>query len=196
VLLALDDHAASRTRGLPRTRTLPVNLAPVTDGEQQPATRIWKEFEELHPQLLTIFADTLSTALRRFTDTELGSVPRLADTACWAVAAAPALGLTPAQVLGALEEDSTAPALAGALLAFMRERSTWAGTSTALIALLPKDVAPASPKALTQELNRLAPALRSEGLSLEYKRTQSARLWTIRWIAAPDSSPPAGFGPE
>ncbi len=146
------------------------------------------------------------TALRRLPDVCLDRLPRMADFALWATAAEPALGLNDgafmAAYLGnrqsAVEDALDASAVANTLRRMMTEQQRWQGTATEFLARL-NHLAdakihrlqswPKSARALSSELRRLAPALRSVGLVTAWDRSASQRTLTIEKIHNGSSFP-------
>ena len=75
----------------------------------------------------------------------------------------------------ALERD----VLARAVRALMAERREWGGTASELLDLLGGVSQIPNPKVLSDELNRLAPMLRTVGIDVRYHRTNVRRGITI-----------------
>ena len=89
-----------------------------------------------------------------------------------------------------IEGDSVAVAVAG----FMQSRQTWLGTATELLSSVSKPEStqawPKSPHALTIRLKRLAPALRTMGINVDYQRdSDRMRTRRIHLTAKPVESP-------
>jgi len=84
-------------------RSMLVHLTRLEDGERRDEDELWTTFDEIHPKALGVLLDAVSMALRRRREARasLSSLPRLADWAIWAEAAAPALGLQPGEVVEA-----------------------------------------------------------------------------------------------
>lgn len=80
-------------------RMLKVNLAPLTKDRLLALPRLWREFEKFQPYLLDLLAHALCIALQNFFTVEQPIVDRFTDAALWTMAAAPAIGLTEAQIL-------------------------------------------------------------------------------------------------
>jgi len=130
---------------------------------------------------------------------QLGTLPRMADFARLACAAAPAFGWTAEDILGALERNRVAAvqavidgdAVASAVASLVQERTEkrpplgpWQGTASdllvALAAYIPDDRRrerdwPKDATRLSQALRRCAPALRRAGIEVEQKREPNAR---------------------
>ena len=163
-------------------KALPVTLAPLTPETRRPETELWKEFQELLPSLLALLCTALSTALRNFPKTKLTRHPNHADAALWATCAAEALGLTPEEILAALDPDPPPdddPGLTAAVEQHMDGRQSWTGTATQLMNQLSADVLPPTPKDLSLKLRRRAAHYAKSGLTIAFRRTGTARSITI-----------------
>lgn len=171
-------------------RALPVTLKMIQDGTYREEADVWKEFEVAAPALLGAILDAASCALRRLPSVQLTAKPRMADFARWVEAAAPALGWPQGYFVGIYagsrtkgrEEAVADNPLAGILLT-LAESAPWRGTATELLALVQAGMnqsreAPATNRALTNQLKRLAPVLRTVGLEIRFGRTGRRR-----WIA-------------
>jgi hypothetical protein len=140
------DHPCARTVSRPQDRG-------------RPASRVGKAATGLFGALL----DHLVTGLRQLPNTHLTRLPRMADFATWAVAC----GLDgfeqvyaanrQAAIDVAMEHD----VLARAVRALMVESHEWEGTASELLDLLGGVSQIPNAKVLSDELNRLAPMLRS-----------------------------------
>src|SRR5260370_34923874 len=109
---------------------------------------------------------------------ETGAAPpsRSADIHHWIASAAPALGLTPADVNSALSADP----LIRAITALLHEDGSWTGTATALHAILERNAVPglpAAPRALTQRLH--ATPLCIFGIHLAHQVNHENRLLNL-----------------
>jgi hypothetical protein len=131
----------------------------------------------------------------------------MADFAHWCVAAALALGLTEAQALTilrrageeavalTLEDDPTSEAIT----ALLEGRERWAGTAADLLdemhIRIPKEKRgrgfPETPRAVANQLRRIAPALRASGIDLSFQRDghEGRRTIVAQRIAVPDPTP-------
>jgi hypothetical protein len=94
-------------------RTLTVDLPYIPAPRSESA--LWSEFEALRPGLTAALCDSVSMALRRTREIDVGHVARFPDCATWATAAAPALGLDPTAIAEA----------------FTNPNSIWMGSSSA-----------------------------------------------------------------
>jgi hypothetical protein len=160
-------------------RAIIVGLEPLTDRKTERVLQA--EFERLRPGLFGALLDHLVTGIRQLPDTHLTSSPRMADFATWAVAC----GLDSfeqvyaanrqAAIDVALEHD----VLARAVQALVVQQREWEGTASELLDLLGPAVRIPNAKVLSDELNRLAPMLRTVGVDLRHHRTNARREITI-----------------
>ncbi|MCP5114246.1 MAG: hypothetical protein GY953_25735 [bacterium] len=164
-------------------RALRVRLNP--DGER-PATDVWTDFRALRPRLLATLFSATSTALKDIAQTTVTHPPRLADTAQWATAAAPSVGLTPESILDALSPPNP---LAAAIVEFMSQRDTWTGTATELLKLLPPNSGAESPKSLGIQLRHIDFQLAAAGITYSRTRNEKKRLFTFQKGPTPDKFP-------
>jgi hypothetical protein len=73
-------------------RSIILSLAPVLPENRQSEQTFWKNFNEARPRIFGGMLDILSGAMEILPDINLPSLPRLADFARWAVAAAEVMG--------------------------------------------------------------------------------------------------------
>jgi hypothetical protein len=160
-------------------RAIILGLEPLADRKTEAVLQA--EFERLRPGLFGALLDHLVTGLRQLPDTRLSGLPRMADFATWAVAC----GLDgfeqayaanrQAAIDVALEHD----VLARAVRALMVENHAWQGTASELLDLLGELSQIRNAKVLSDELNRLAPMLRTIGVDIRHHRISARRGITI-----------------
>jgi hypothetical protein len=165
-------------------RSIIVVLPTIPEEKRRDEEELWREFEEVLPEILGGLFDALSTALRELPNVELASRPRMADFAKWATAAETALGMEPGEFMeayaGSREEISElaleADPVAVAVIRLMASTDEWVGTSTELwkrLSGLTDDEVrrtrawPKAPNVLSGRLKLLAPGLRSVGIEVE-----------------------------
>lgn len=194
VLVAPMDEAQSPwtpTRSL-STRSLTVDLAPISHPRTEAA--IWSDFESLRAPALSTLADAVSSALRRIRDIDLGSATRFPDSAAWATAAAPVLGLQAADIIEAISDPESmwlgADPLRDTLYALLQPTAAWSGTASMLLtelrALAPLATLPSTPKALAQALARIPGINVSKGKGTDGQRTISISKTTLQPTVAPN----------
>lgn len=77
------------TRGDLLDRAILLYLPAIQEQERRDERSFWQAFEEQRPSILGALLDIVSGALQRFPTVSLDSLPRMADFAKWACAAAP-----------------------------------------------------------------------------------------------------------
>ena len=159
-----------------------------------------RQFHQDHAKILGGLFDAVVGGLRELPTVKPAKLPRMADFAAFAEAVGRALGWGEGTVLAdynANRQDATATqieesALATAMLETAPARGAvlnWIGTATDLLATLSERVGkkvassagwPKSPGWLTNELRRIAPQLRINGLYVTFERTGGKRLINVR----------------
>jgi hypothetical protein len=195
------------TRGDYIERSIFLTLPTIPEDRRREEALIWARFEEARPRILGALLDGVSCALKSSSSVELKNKPRMADFAVWSVAAEPGLGLEPGAFMSAFDGRDANDAIlessvvATALIAFMRSRPSWKGTAAELLRALNKDAGesktrlqpwPQSPRALSGELRRLAPNLRTAGLALSSGKREGGtgrRLISIEKLPGASSQP-------
>ena len=177
--IMLEGIANFITRADLMDRAIILALEPLTERKTERVLQA--EFEKLRPGLFGALLDHLVTGIRQLPDTHLTGLPRMADFATWAVAC----GLDDferayaanrqAAIDVALDHDL----LARAVRALMVQQREWKGTASELLDLFGPAVRIANAKVLSDELNRLAPMLRTVGIDLRHHRTNARRGITI-----------------
>ena len=168
-------------------RTIILHLAPIPLGTRLTEGELLRQFQKAHPAILGELCDASSMALRRSETVNPPNLPRHADWAKWVEAAAPALGWPSQGFLDAylghrqetVELSMEWDLVAQALTQFLETIPSWQGTATQLLADLKPRIDdeqrrsrawPANAKALSDRLHRIAPALRSTGIGIHFKR--------------------------
>lgn len=144
---------------------------------------LWESFERDAPHIFAALLDAITACVADDVDpADLGTLPRMADFACWVAAGIERLGFSQRVFMRAYRANQTSALAAGAensavgraLIAFVNSHGDagWSGTATALLEALnlaTDDKArgrgwPRSPRALSANLTRLGPALRACGI--------------------------------
>ena len=81
-------------RGDLADRSIAMTLPPIPDAARRPEAELWRNFEAAAPGILAALLDGLVMALRRLPTLRIDNLPRMADFARLACAAAPAFGWT------------------------------------------------------------------------------------------------------
>ena len=200
-------------RGDLADRAIALTLPAIPDERRRPEADIWRDFDRAAPGALALLLDALVLALRDGPGLRLPRLPRMADFARVACAAAPAFGWTAEGMLAALEENRAeavaavieADPIAVAVRAVAEERggrsrSGWSGTASTLLAEINARTPPERqrerewPKDATRlsgRLRRIAPALRRAGVELTLPEAggRAGRIVGIRVARAPGSGP-------
>lgn len=193
----LNGIPALLARGDLADRALAITLPKMPDAQRAPEAALWRDFEAARPRLLGLLLTALSQALRDLDAIQLGALPRMADFARLACAAAPAFGWTAEAMLDALDRNRATAVqavidgdqVASAVASLAHERAEkrlgpWEGTPSDLLlslaARIPDDRRrerdwPKDATRLSQALRRCAPALRRTGVSVEQWRESHAR---------------------
>jgi putative DNA primase/helicase len=179
------------------SRGIIVNLVPIDDAYRRDEARLLVEFEAARPYIFGVLCNALSRALRDLGTFELASVPRMADFAYLVAAAAPALGFSRETFLdvyarnrGELQDAVVGnDVVASALVSFADGHPNgWRGSMTALLELLGSHAGetvrrarewPATPRALSNDLDRSAPLLRDKGITIDRGRSNGASFVRI-----------------
>lgn len=191
------------TRGDLADRCLFVNLPTIPENRRRTEADLNRAFASARPRIVGALLTAMSTALRNFESTKLAELPRMADFAHWAVAAEPALGLESGEFMQAyvgnrgeshLEAIEHSP-IGNAIVEHVRYIGHWSGTARELLAELDArfngsserpDGWPKSAAGTANLLKRLAPALRSVGLSVDMpkpgSRTNRGLVYGLAWL--------------
>jgi hypothetical protein len=178
-------------------RLVVVRLEVIPDEERRPAVELLAAFEAARPRILGALLDAVSHGLMQLPHVRLNRLPRMADYAIWINACETAIWAA-GMHLSAYEanrEDAAevvleADPVAAALRQHMERRAEITTTAKDLLAALNPLVSdhvrrswawPQTPRGLSGQLARLAPALRRIGITIEKpdKRQANARLMKI-----------------
>jgi hypothetical protein len=176
-----------------RDRALRIECRHIPNKQRRRDADLADLFKAMHPRLLGALCEATSTALRRTEEVaQKGyALPRIADVAIHAEAAAPALGWEDGKAVkllfdhavAARQRDAIADPVSQGTIRFAKQQlfSRWEGTATELVAELAKlNVAVGGASYLSSRLNRLAPALREQGVIIERDRVGRAGRRVIR----------------
>jgi hypothetical protein len=203
VILNSIDHLAERADLADRAIVL--NLPRIDDSARRDEAQLYVEYEREQPNILGALFDALSAALVRFPETKLLKKPRMADFALWATAGEIGLGFESGAFMAAysgnraeaVQETLAADPVSESITALMTNQeidvSPWTGTCGDLLTRLAGMVGdsvkksrawPATPRALSSRLRRLATFLREAGIEITFpnpdaRGTAGKRLLTI-----------------
>jgi hypothetical protein len=164
-------------------RLILTTLNRIDDQDRRTEDELDREFDAALPGILGALLDAVSCGLRNFEATRLDRPPRMADFAKWVVAAEPACPWVRGRFIRAYD-DNREGANQGALEASpiyepLVALDNFEGTATELLAELASRLPegrpipkgwPASPKALSGALRRIAPALHCVGIEVTFER--------------------------
>lgn len=179
ILNGIDDVA---TRGDLADRTLLVTLKPITDSKRRTEKALWRAFEGDAPFIFGAVLDALAHGLKHLPTTKIDRLPRMADYALWIAACEGSIWKRGEHMKvyaknrnDAAEIVLDADSVAAALRQHMQGRSSTTTDITSLLSTLsglaPDHVKkgpswPQTPRGLSSRLKRLAPALRSVGITI------------------------------
>jgi len=169
-------------------RGLIIELERIPPDKQRQVKKIWKDFDEIKPQLLGYIFDILGKVLsmRQTSYIEVKGLPRLADWAETCELISRCMGYKDNQFIEAFSrnvklqneaaiEDS---AIAQTIISFMEGKETWQGTSTELLRLLEEiaptlsintkshKIWPSKPNVLTRRLKYIISNLKEFGINI------------------------------
>lgn len=173
-------------------RAITIALPVIAETKRQYEAEFWAQFEAARPAILAALLDAVACALDKMDRVSLTERPRMADFAKWVTAASPAFGWPEQAFLAAYRANRREAqdvalegnAVAGAILAMMATTETWRGTAAELVAHLVKcypnftanrEAFPRQPNIFGAELRRIAPLVRSEGISMTPTRVGKER---------------------
>ena len=166
-------------------RAIIITQPTIPDDQRIPESEFWKEFETARPGILSAILVVVSGILKTLPTIKLGILPRMADFAVWGVATEKVLNWEPGSFMTAymqnrqhaVESGLDASVVAQSVREFMEKRNHWEGTATELLEALPASdqtarskAWPKVPRTLSNQLRRLAPALRKVGIQVTFAR--------------------------
>jgi hypothetical protein len=200
--LVLNGIEELATRGDLLDRAIILYLPAIPDEQRRSEAEFWQAFEEKRPSILGALLDVVSEALRNVKVVKLEQLPRMADFAVWATAAAPKLGYTAEEFrqayTGSREAANESTLEASVLASYLTQvsKAAFTGTATELLKLLNDKAAddirrqkgwPTNGRVLSNALRRIAPNLRAVGVHVEFERHGQKRTRTIT-LSTPEQS--------
>ena len=171
-------------------RSLAITLPVIDEGARRTEAEFWAAFEIARPRILGAIFDAVSIALRNIPEVKFDRLPRMADFATIAIAAAPAFGVDGRTMLAAFESNRNtvteqaieASAIGPIMVNFVANEAPWSGTATELLDMLSSRYAtddlckrrdwPRTAKAVASSLRRIAPNLRAHGISVRFHKPE------------------------
>jgi hypothetical protein len=182
------------TRGDLMDRSLLFRLPQIDEENRQTEADFWQRFHGALPRILGAFLTALSGVLREQPRVRLASLPRMADFAITGVAAELALGWKRGTFLAAYAAnrgEANRVTLDSSMIfptfeAFVETLpgGQWSGTWQTLLDRLnaigghkqvPPKYWPGTPRALSGQLRRLAPTLRTMGISVQFDHRDGSK---------------------
>lgn len=182
-------------------RQILVELAMIDDSARRIEADLWAAFEAARPLLLGALLDGVATALARLPNLKMSRLPRMADFAKWATAAEAAWGWPDGSFMagydhnraGIVQASIESDPVSSAVVEFMRDRLTWEGTPSDLLAALkdvvPDDVLnlkhsksyafPQTANSLTRRIRKAAVFLAQSGITVTEGRDMYQRILTL-----------------
>ncbi len=168
-------------------RLVCVELQRIDPARRLPDETIEATFRRAHPAILGGLLDLLADVLGALAHIQLDELPRMADFARVLAALDQVTGWSTLGAYTAAGQDVTDAVLDADVLAcairevMIGQAVGWTGTAAELLALLTPDAAPPrgfprSPRALSGQLRRLAPSLRSADIDVEFTKNERQRL--------------------
>jgi hypothetical protein len=181
------------TRGDLLDRALIVYLPSIPEAERRGEFEFNAAYQSARPRLLGALLDAVSAALANNDLVTIEKLPRMADFAKWVTASEPALGWQSGTFLSAYGDNRSEAndvVLETPVVEALRKVALpWDGTATQLLGEINSVVDererrskswPASGRALSNALRRLAPNLRRAGIKVQFSREGHGRQRTIR----------------
>ena len=182
------------TRGDLLDRAIILYLPAIPEDKRRPEKDLWRDFESHRASILGALLDAVSTALRTVDSIKLDRLPRMADFAIWASAAAPMLDYTPESFLAAYAGNREAAheltLEANVITLYVRSLAEKGCMGTASELLRRLDDAAADEirrqktwstngRALSNALRRMTPNLRAVGVDVRFTREGKRGTRTI-----------------
>lgn len=193
-VLGMTTIDAGALRGDLAERILLTELDPIPASQRRTEEEVNTLFEQIRPAVLGAVLDQTAAVLAALPTVKVEELPRLADFARILAAldhVNQAASWTTLADYTALADELTeavieADPFADAVRAFVIKARTWTGNATKLLEVLtPAEVPktwPRTPRALSGHLRRVAPALRKQGVNVEFAKG-TARLITLTYTS-------------
>jgi len=193
-------------------RALLVTCPPIPDERRKEDKVLWGEFEKRHPRIFGAVLDAAVGAMKLHPSVELPGMIRMADFERWGEAVCRHLGAAPGEfsrIVRSNRDEATALVLEESPVAVELQNlrmpgGEWRGTCLDLLELLREKATaatrdgggfPRTPRGLSGQLRRLAPAMRRVGVEVEFpghrtrtEESSASRLFTITWRNRENSS--------
>jgi len=182
-------------------RAIIIVLSHLNEEKRKTEEEIMGQFNRIHPGVLGALCNAISVGLKNAPKVHLERLPRMADFATWVTACEPGLECKPGSFLktynsalsDTIIDTISVDGLAQTIITIAEHNKlAWSGTATQLLSKIndmngynyqrPPMGWPQTASTLSNKLNRLAPSLRRVGVEIEFKKTASARIITIKRV--------------
>lgn len=176
-------------------RSILITLSRIPTERRQPEDKLIDRFNALHPMILGALLDAAVIAMAKSDGITLNDSYRMAGFVKWAAAGLGSDGDRFLEVYKAKRANAAIDALEGdnlvvQLKAFVQVHPSWIGTATTLLEILndqagydkkrPPEGWPKIANQLSNQIRRLAPPLRTEGIKIE-EATRDPKSNAKRW---------------
>lgn len=198
-VLAMTSIDAGDLAGDLAERILPLELTRIDPTQRRTDAEIAAAYDAARPAVLGALLELLSGVLAALPTVQVAELPRMADFARILAALDTVTGWTTLPDYTAAAVDLAATVLAAdpvadAVRRYLTRVRAWTGTAEALYSQLPAPdprprTWPKSARGLSGALRRLAPALRVQGVAVDFSRSrdiQRQRLIHLAYDSSPD----------
>jgi hypothetical protein len=194
-------------------RAIILYLPDIDETRRREEDAFWSEFDAAKPGLLGALLTAVGTAMRNLPGVKPERLPRMADFARWAIAAAPGADYEAIEFIAAYTQHRGAaqgivlealPVLSHIPTLLAAYDNRWEGDATELLAALGSRTDesikrhrqwPTTPRELTNILRRSASGLRAAGIHVTFQPTKHKRLIRLERVGIP-SSPASPMPPS
>ena len=192
-------------RGDLSDRCVTLTLQAIPESKRRTEAEIWADVNAVAPEVMGAILDAVAGGLKNLPSVKLSRLPRMADFGVWGEAVCRGLGKDPGEFLAvyavnrqqASESILEESAIAVHIRTLMADTAKWKGTSRDLLddlgGIAGEKITgskrwPKNPRALSGALRRLAPALRTIGIMVDFNKEGHAktRVITIE-VVSPDN---------
>lgn len=180
------------------SRSIFVNLPKIEEVDRKREADVYAKLDEIRSGVLGAILDVVAYGLKEIPNTNLDSLPRMADLAQWVTACEGALGCKPGEFMRVYDAngvEAQIDLIAGDsflsdLVRLMEKELVYEGTVQELLAKMklqyvngrPPSDYPKSPKGVSSKLDRYADPLRIAGISIKRsQRSAKGRKMTIKY---------------
>ena len=167
-------------------RAIIVSPPDIRNGKRKEESAFWRDFRRDHGRILGEFLNAVSAALRNLPNTKLDELPRMADFAMFATAAAPALGHIDVLEQYAQQREESMQTLfeSSKLAQVLASVAPFEGTATELLSAIDNVIDeetrkdkywPKTANRLGTAVRRLSPVLAAQGVLIDWERSKSGR---------------------